>query len=162
MYYVLVKCWIFVTHREHVKEHLTARLDTHLKARLKAAADARSTSVSAVMAAAIERYLADNSIIEELRAMEERLAATMVRTLKETAHVGDDVQLVIAQVDQLIRFMFQTTPEIFDKEAAAIVGSRRYTGFLESFAKAFVGRKRRAVFAGRVDDALAGEDGSDA
>ncbi|RZF23610.1 hypothetical protein EVC45_43455 [Paraburkholderia sp. UYCP14C] len=145
-----------------MKEHLTARLDTHLKARLKAAADERSTSVSAVMAAALERYFADESIVEELRAMEDRLAATMVRTLTETARVGDDVQLVIAQVDQLIRFMFQVTPEIFDKEVAAIVGSRRYTGFLESFAKEFVGRKRRAVFAGHVDDVLAGEDGANA
>jgi len=144
-----------------MKEHLTARLDPQLKARLKAAADARSTSVSAVMTVAIERYLADESIIEELREMEGRLAATMLHTLKETARVGDDVQLVIAQVDQLIRFMFQTTPEIFDKDAAAIVGSRRYSGFLESFAKEFVGRKRRAVFAGQMDDAVTGEGGSD-
>ncbi|WP_292238015.1 hypothetical protein [Burkholderia sp.] len=114
------------------------------------------------MAVAIEKYLANESIVEELHAMEGRLAATIVRTLTETARVGDDVQLVIAQVDQLIRFMFQATPEIFDKEAAAIVGSRRYTGFLESFAKEFVGRKRRAVFAGHVDDALASEGGNDA
>jgi len=144
-----------------MKEHLTARLDPQLKARLKAAADARSTSVSAVMTVAIERYLADESIIEELREMEGRLAATMLHALKETARVGDDVQLVIAQVDQLIRFMFQTTPEIFDKDAAAMVGSRRYSGFLESFAKEFVGRKRRAAFAGQMDDAITGEGGSD-
>jgi predicted transcriptional regulator len=140
-----------------MKEHLTARLDSHLKARLKEVADARSTSVSAVLTVALERYFADESILDELRGMEGRLAATMVRTLTETARVGDDVQLVIAQVDQLIRFMFQVTPEIFDKEAAAMVGSRRYSGFLESFAKEFVGRKRRAVFAAQVDDAATGE-----
>ncbi|KVG55721.1 hypothetical protein WS79_22315 [Burkholderia territorii] len=115
-----------------------------------------------MIAVAIEQYLANESIVEELRAMEGRLAATMVRTLTETARVGDDVQLVIAQVDQLIRFMFQATPEIFDKEAAAIIGARRYTGFLESFGNEFVGRKRRAVFATHIDDTLADEDGNDA
>lgn len=141
-----------------MKEHLTARLDSHLKARLKEVADARSTSVSAVLTVALERYFADESILDELREMEGRLAATMTRTLTETARVGDDVQLVIAQVDQLIRFMFQSTPEIFDKEAAAMVGSRRYSGFLESFAKEFVGRKRRAVFAAQVDDVATAED----
>ncbi|MBB5506942.1 hypothetical protein [Paraburkholderia atlantica] len=141
-----------------MKEHLTARLEPHLKARLKTAADARSTSVSAVISVALERYFADESILDELREMEGRLSTTMVRALTETARVGDDVQLVIAQVDQLIRFMFQATPEIFDKEAAAIVGSRRYSGFLESFAKEFVGRKRRAVFAAQVDDVTTGED----
>lgn len=151
----------FVTHGEHMKEHLTARLDSHLKARLKEVADARSTSVSAVLTVALERYFTDESILEELRGMEGRLAATMARTLTETARAGDDVQLVIAQVDQLIRFMFQTTPEIFDKEAAAIVGSRRYSGFLESFAKEFVGRKRRAVFASQIDDALTDGGSSD-
>ncbi|MGF6611460.1 putative transcriptional regulator [Paraburkholderia sp. WSM4175] len=141
-----------------MKEHLTVRLDSHLKAHLKEAAEARSTSVSAVLTVALERYFADESILDELREMEQRLAATMMRTLTETARVGDDVQLVIGQVDQLIRFMFQTTPEIFDKDAAAMVGSRRYSGFLESFAKEFVGRKRRAVFAVRVDDVATGED----
>ena len=148
----------FVTQEEHMKEHLTARLDSSLKERLQAEAEARSTSVSALVVVALEQFFAQEGIVTELREMEERLAATMLRTFKETARVGDDVQLVIAQVDQLIRFMFQTTPEIFDKEAAAMVGSRRYTGFLESFAKEFIGRKRRAVFAGTIDKALT-EDG---
>lgn len=158
MCYILAMFRNIVTHGEHMKEHLTARLDSHLKARLKEVADARSTSVSAVLTVALERYFADESILDELREMEGRLAATMTRTLTETARVGDDVQLVIAQVDQLIRFMFQSTPEIFDKEAAAMVGSRRYSGFLESFAKEFVGRKRRAVFAAQVDDVATAED----
>lgn len=110
---------------------------------------------------ATDRLLAEETILVELREMEDRLAATMLRTLGETARIGDDVQLVIAQVDQLIRFMFQATPEIFDKEAAAMVGSRRYTGFLESFAKEFVGRKRRAVFAGQMDNAQTSDEAND-
>jgi hypothetical protein len=70
--------------------------------------------------------------------------------------VGDNVQPVIARVDQLIRFVFQSTPEIFDKEAAAIVGSCRYKGFLELLPREFVSRKRRAGFAANVEDAMAG------
>ena len=80
------------------------------------------------------------------------MTATTLQTRKETARVGDDVQLLIAQVDQLMKFVFQATPEIFDNDAAAIVGSRRYSGFLESFPKQFTGRKRRALFAADVND----------
>ncbi|WP_176329021.1 hypothetical protein [Burkholderia vietnamiensis] len=141
-----------------MKKVTAVRLDEDVKERLKAMADERQTTVSALIALACDRLLQDETFREELADMEQRLAATMVRTLKETARVGDDVQLVIAQVDQLIRFMFQATPEIFDKEAAAIVGSRRYTGFLEEFAKQFVGRKRRATFAGVIDEAVNGDE----
>lgn len=143
-----------------MKVNTTVRFTAEKRARLFEYAGARRTNLSAVVDLATDRLLADETILDELREMESRLAATMVRTLTETARVGDDVQLVIAQVDQLIRFMFQATPEIFDKEAAGIVGSRRYAGFLESFAKEFIGRKRRAVIAAKVDDATAEGDSS--
>ncbi|WP_027776745.1 CopG family transcriptional regulator [Paraburkholderia caledonica] len=139
------------------KEHTSIRLDPAVLARLKDMAQERSTTATALIDLAIERFLAHETVVGELRGMEQRLAATIVRGLGETARVGDDVQLVIAQVDQLIRFMFQVTPEVFDKDAAAIVGSRRYAGFLESFAKEFVSRKRRAGFAAKVEDAMAGD-----
>ena len=142
-----------------MKKVTAVRLDDDVKERLRAIAKERDTTVSALVALACDRFLRDETFRDELAEMEQRLGATMVRTLTETARVGDDVQLVIAQVDQLIRFMFQATPEIFDKEAAAMVGSRRYTGFLESFAKEFVGRKRRAVFAGAIDKAAADDGG---
>ncbi|WP_250532374.1 hypothetical protein [Caballeronia sp. ATUFL_F1_KS39] len=129
------------------KTHTTVRLDPSSVERLKAMADQRASTVTALIGLAVERFLADETVLEEIRDAEARLAATVVRTLNETARVGDDVQLVIAQVDQLIRFVFQATPEIFDKDAAAIIGARRYSGFLESFPKEFVGRKRRASFA---------------
>ncbi|CAG9229893.1 conserved hypothetical protein [Paraburkholderia tropica] len=134
-----------------MKKVTAVRLDDEVRQRLRSIASERETTVSALVALAVDRFLRDETFRDELADMEQRLATTMVRALTETARVGDDVQLVIAQVDQLIRFMFQVTPEIFDKEAAAIVGSRRYTGFLESFATQFVGRKRRAVFAAEVD-----------
>jgi hypothetical protein len=144
-----------------MKLNTTVRFTAEKRTRLSEYAQARSTNLSAVVDLATDRLLAEETILVELREMEDRLAATMLRTLRETARIGDDVQLVIAQVDQLLRFMFQATPEIFDKEAAAMVGSRRYTGFLESFAKEFVGRKRRAVFAGQMDNAQTSDDAND-
>ncbi|MGF6264372.1 putative transcriptional regulator [Paraburkholderia youngii] len=96
------------------KEHTSIRLDPAVLARLKDMAQERSTTATALIDLAIERFLADETVVGELRGMEERLAATIVRGLGETTRAGDDVQLVIAQVDQLIRFMFQVTPEVFE------------------------------------------------
>lgn len=141
-----------------MKSVTAVRLEDDMKEQLRELATARGTTVSAVIALACDRLIRDETFREELADMEGRLAATMIRTLKETARVGDDVQLVIAQVDQLIRFMFQSTPEIFDKDAAAIVGSRRYAGFLEAFAKEFVSRKRRAGFAEKVEETMASDN----
>jgi len=136
-----------------VKDHMTLRIDTDLKARLAAIAKERNTSASAILTLALERFMRDESVIDEMRGMEQRLAATMMRTLSETARVEDDIQFVIAQVDQLIRFVFQTTPEIFDKDAAGILGSRRYSGYLKTFASQLQSRRRRADFSVKADEA---------
>lgn len=144
------------------KKHTTARLSDDVRQRLEAIAAERNTTVTAIIEIACQRLLAENAILDELRAMEERVASTVVRTLSETARVGDDVQLVIAQVDQLIRFMFQVTPEIFDKRAAGIIGSRRYTDYLADFAKQFQGRKRRASFVAEIEGRIEeGEGGNE-
>jgi predicted transcriptional regulator len=135
-----------------MKDHLTLRIDRDLKAQLSAVAKERNTSASAILTLALQQFLNHETVIGEMLNMEQRLAATVIRTLSETARVEDDVQLVIAQLDQLIRFVFQATPEIFDKESAGIIGARRYSGFLESFAEQFQSRKRRAVFATKVDE----------
>jgi hypothetical protein len=135
-----------------MKHNTTVRFTDEMRDRLKARADERGTNLSAIVSHACERYLADETIAAELQGVEARLGATVIRTLSETARVEDDVQLVIAQLDQLIRFVFQATPEIFDKESAGIIGARRYSGFLESFAEQFQSRKRRAVFATKVDE----------
>lgn len=138
------------------KTHTNVRLNPESLERLRTMAETRSTNVTALISEAVERFLREESFRDDLASMEQCLAATIVSAIKETARVGDDVQLLIGQVDQLMKFVFQATPEIFDKDAAAIVGSRRYTGFLESFGKEFVGRKRRARFAAGMDQTLIG------
>jgi hypothetical protein len=135
--------------RNHEKQHDGPFYRGNARAVARSRRRTRYDAVSNRFGCACERYLADETIVGELEA---RLAATAVRALTETAKVEDDVQLVIAQIDQLIRFVFQATPEIFDKESAGILGSRRYSGFLKSFPKEFQSRKRRAVFATKIDE----------
>ncbi|WP_248324860.1 ribbon-helix-helix domain-containing protein [Caballeronia sp. Sq4a] len=134
------------------KAHTSVRLEPAHQEQLREIAERRSTNVTALINEAVAQFVREEGLRDEVREIERRLNATAIQTQKETARVGDDVQLLIAQVDQLMRFVFQATPEIFDKDAAAIVGSRRYAGFLESFHKQFTGRKRRALFAADVDD----------
>jgi len=141
-----------------MKYNTTVRFTEEMRDRLRARADERGTNLSAIVSHACERYLADETIVTELHEAEARLAATVIRNLTETARVQDDVQLVIAQLDQLIRFVFQSTPEIFDKESAGILGSRRYNGFLEAFPSQFQSRKRRADFAVNVEEARTSVD----
>ena len=134
------------------RAHTSVRLEPAHQEQLREIAERRSTNVTALINQAVAQFVREEGLRDELRGIERRLTATALQTRKETARVGDDVQLLIAQVDQLMKFVFQATPEIFDKDAAAIVGSRRYAGFVESFPNQFTGRKRRALFAADVND----------
>jgi len=91
------------------------------------------------------------------------LAASIVRTQDEIDQLGkrvskaiyragDDIQLVIALIDQLARFHFITTPEVIEKEAALAVGNRRHAGFIEELHKAFSSRKRKAVISSQLEE----------
>lgn len=62
------------------KEHTSIRLDPAVLARLKDMAQERATTATALIDLAIGRFLADETIVGELRGMEERLAATIVRS----------------------------------------------------------------------------------
>lgn len=95
--------------------------------------------------------------------MEARLAASIVRTQDEIDQLGkrvakaiyragDDIQLVIALIDQLARFQFIATPEVIDQEAALAVGNRRHEGFIAELHKAFSSRKRKAVISTQLEE----------
>ncbi|MDR5740093.1 hypothetical protein [Caballeronia sp. LZ016] len=73
--------------------------------------------MTALINQAVAQFVREEGLRDELREIERRLTGNTIQTRKETARVGDDVQLLIAQVDQLMKFVFQATPEIFDKDA---------------------------------------------
>lgn len=131
----------------------TVRFDDELKAALQEVADRRGTHVSAIVNMACEQFIRDEGVRDGLASLEASFAASFATLAKETMRVGDDLQLVIAWLDQLTKFQFQATPEVVDKKSAAIIGSRRYKQFLTSFKDVLEGKRRRASVLTEVLDA---------
>ncbi len=96
---------------------------------------------------AIDRLVHEDTATELIEGVEARLSAGMVRTQGEIDRVRDDVHLLIAMLDQLNKFVLTTTPEIVDRQAAAVVGGRRRAAFLAELRKAMLSRGRRAKVA---------------
>ncbi|MGA5726589.1 hypothetical protein ACPCHQ_21895 [Ralstonia thomasii] len=128
------------------KTHPTSyRISPELKARVAALAMARGSSASAVVTAALESYLETERLLEDLHAVEDRLAATLATVHREAARASDDVQLVIALLDLLIKFQTAVTPEVVDRRAAGIVGERRYRDLMDELKKSITTRGRATI-----------------
>nr|WP_280971500.1 hypothetical protein [Cupriavidus gilardii]WDE72640.1 hypothetical protein [Cupriavidus gilardii] len=112
----------------------------------------RRTSLSSVVDAACTQYLETERITDELRAAEERIVATVAKVHREAARASDDVQLTIALLDSLTRFVTMAIPEVVDKTAAGIVGKRRYTGLLEELKGSITKRGRAAILDRLAED----------
>jgi len=145
------------------QDRVTVRFDGETMAQLEGLAEAKNMPVAGVVRAACDLYIKDQKLGAELEGVEARLAASIVRTQDEIDQLGkrvakaiyragDDIQLVIALIDQLARFQFIATPEVIDQEAALAVGNRRHEGFIAELHKAFSSRKRKAVISTRLEE----------
>lgn len=135
----------------------TIRLDIEAIEQLQALADARGMSFSAVLRAAGEMYLAREVFAVGLADMEERMGSTLKAVMRENHRIADDQQLTLAFVDQLARFLLQSTPEVVDKAGAVALGNRRYKGFIAEFHKSYNNRTGQSRIAQNLDEA-ASED----
>lgn len=127
-----------------MKTNKTIRFDPEMASQLAALASERDMTVAAVVRTACEIYLMKQDLAGELNQVETRLAGALLRSQKETAKVGEDVQLLIALIDQLARFQFATTPDVIDKEAAAANANRRHDAFIQELHTAFSTRQKRS------------------
>lgn len=134
-----------------MKANKSIRFDEDQLQELERVAAERGLTLAGLVRMACEVYLLKQELATELDAMEARLAASMTRGMKEVAKVGDDVQLLIALFDQLARFIFITTPEVIEKEAAAAVGNRRHAAFIAELHKAFSTRRRKSALSESLD-----------
>jgi antitoxin component of RelBE/YafQ-DinJ toxin-antitoxin module len=134
-----------------MKANKSIRFDEDQLEELERVAAERGLTLAGLVRTACEVYLLKQQLATELDAMESRLAASINRAVKESAKVGDDVQLLIALFDQLARFLFITTPEVIDKEAAAAVGNRRHAAFIAELHKAFSTRRRKSALSESLD-----------
>lgn len=145
------------------QDRVTVRFDGETMAQLEGLAEAKNMPVAGVVRAACDLYIKDQKLGAELEGVEARLAASIVRTQDEIDQLGkrvakaiyragDDIQLVIALIDQLARFQFITTPEVIDHDAANAVGNRRHEGFISELHKAFSSRKRKAVISTQLEE----------
>lgn len=127
-----------------MKTNKTIRFPPEMDAWLTETARATNASVADVVRHAVQAFMDGKATAHELKEAELRMAASLYRNTREIHKVGEDVQLVIALIDQLVRFQFVVTPEVIDKTTANAIGKQRYDGFIQSLHKVFSTRKRRA------------------
>jgi hypothetical protein len=136
-------------------EALRALSESQLQVtRSSSALPGRKKNLAETVREAVRRQLAAEELEIKLESIEARLAASLIRTQGDIAKVHEDCQLLIGVIDQLVRFVLTTTPELVDKETAALVGERRYNGFLEELHKTMLSRGKRA----RLSETLSKEN----
>ncbi|MEM8515365.1 putative DNA-binding protein [Massilia sp. MP_M2] len=123
----------------------TVRLGDDLTDKLQLMADERGMSFSAVVRTAAEMYLQREEFAVALGDVETNIASTLNAARRDTAKVAEDVQLVVAILDQFVRFSMIAAPDVIDKEGAVALGNRRYSGFVGELHKAFHTRRKKAV-----------------
>jgi predicted transcriptional regulator len=137
-----------------MKANRTIRFTPEMNTQLQELANDSDISVAAVVRHAVEAYLEKRDLAAELKQIEARVDAGMQRTQKEAAKVGDDLQLLIAIVDQLARFQFATTPEVFDRAAALATGNRRHEAFIQELHNVYSARDKRSQLAQSLESLI--------
>lgn len=132
-------------------KRVTVRLGDELDKKLQAIADDRHMPAAAVVRTALEMYLQREEFAVGLSDMETNIASTLNAARKDTAKVAEDVQMVIAILDQFLRFSMIAAPEIIDKQGAVALGNKRYNGFIADLHKAFHTRRKKAVLTQTIE-----------
>lgn len=126
-------------------KRITVRLGDELDAQVQAIANDRGMSASAIVRTAVEMYLQREQFAVALSDVETNIASTLNASRRDTAKVSEDIQLLVAIMDQFVKFSMITTPEVIDREGAVALGNRRYAGFIGDLHKAFHTRRKKAV-----------------
>lgn len=129
----------------------SVRLDAALIEQLEGMAAVREMSFSSVVRAASEMYLLREQFAVGLENVEANIGATLNATRRDINRVADDVQLLIAYVDQLAKFLMMVLPEVVDKEGAVALGNRRHAGFIADFSQGFSSRKKKSNLSAELD-----------
>jgi predicted transcriptional regulator len=130
----------------------TVRLGDDLTEKIRAMANERGMTFSAVIRVAAETYLEREDFGVALGEVEASIASTLNASRRDTAKVAEDVQLLVAVLDQFIRFSMMVAPEVIDKEGAVALGNRRHSGFIAELHKAFHTRSKKAVLTRTLED----------
>lgn len=155
------------------QDRVTVRFDGETMAQLEGLAEAKNMPIAGVVRAACDLYIKDQKLGAELDGVEARLAASIVKTQDEIDDLGkkvakaiyrasDDIQLLIALFDQMAKFQFCTTPEVIDRQAAAVLGNQRHAAFIAELHKAYSTHKRRSALASQLDEFSDDERASEA
>ncbi len=127
------------------------RLPDELHTGIEDLADVRDMPVAAVVRSACEAYLEREAFAVALGEVEARIAASLNNTRKDTARVAEDVQLLIAIVDQLAKFIMITTPDVMDKQGAVALGNKRHANFIAELHNAFSSRRKKSALSQTLD-----------
>jgi len=133
-------------------KRITVRLGNELDAQVQAIANDRGMSASAIVRTAVEMYLQREQFAVALSDVETNIASTLNASRRDTAKVSEDIQLLVAIMDQFVKFSMITTPEVIDREGAVALGNRRYAGFIGDLHKAFHTRRKKAVLTQTLEE----------
>lgn len=150
--------------RKKIGTNYTVRLPDELRAKVRSVSDAHGTSEAAVIRRACESFVRQVEAGQELADIEEKISATLSRAHRlavianQTAdRNNDNIQILIALIDQLARFVFMAAPEIINRDAAQILGKSRYDTFVGETAKSFVAGGKAARVAAQIKLSLASQ-----
>lgn len=146
-----------------MKRNKTLRLDEDMLDKLQSSADQRGMVLTAVIEEACRQYLGEQELRSSLADMEERMAATLLTTHREVTQVFSAVQMNMAMIDQLAKFMFFNTDEMpaAEEDAALIREQMRHSAFVAEMPNSYDSRKRRARIVLTIEEreAAAAEQG---
>lgn len=134
---------------------ITVRLSEATSAQVERAAKERGFASTAAFArAAIEAQLRSGST-DELAAMEQRMAQTLDRLLREFRGLHTGQQGTFACLDALVRVFFQCVPEppAEVRDAVRAKAGARYENFLRNVARSISGGQTREALRGLGDNA---------
>jgi predicted DNA-binding protein len=127
------------------KQVTTIRLPDELREKVKGIAEVNGTSEAAMVRRACENLVREVEAGKEIADIEARIAGTLSRSHKLASAANhyaktnnENLQVLIAMVDQLVKFVFGTTPELVNKGAAATLFEMRYSKFWDELPHAFV------------------------
>lgn len=83
---------------------------------MQAIANDRGMSASSIVRTAVEMYLQREQFAVALNDVETNIASTLNASRRDTAKVSENIQLLVAIMDQFLKFSMIATPELIDRE----------------------------------------------
>lgn len=125
------------------KERVSYRLPPSLRDKLRAVARERGMLESSAVRAALQNFIDHDQEADELSGLENRLAGSLTRLMKDVRVVRNDVHLALAMVNVLAEIYLLHTPPLPEsaRDSAAALAVDRHRRFTKRVIAQLQGRE---------------------